>query len=344
MFIALLTAGFVSKEAVMKAELRRGLANLSIAAILAASAVTAASSADRRPATPRSDAPRVTARSTPAPRAHAPATRDRGAPSSRTAPRATASGRATYGHYDRSGYPWYSGAGYYPYGYGWPWWSVGLDWGWYSWGPWVYAPPRYYTVEPPAAARVEGPARFELDVSPRRATVRLDGEEVGRAKDWDGRWDRLPVERGDHVLTFEAPGYKSLRVAVDATPGAYRRVSYALEKGDGIDPRSTSAEVTAPPRSQAAAAVPSAAPEAPREGLVRGFLRVKVTPGDAAVYLDGEYFARADEVSRLRGAIPLALGTHTIEVVRPGYESRKVDVEVSAGRAAEVELQLERGR
>ena len=71
---------------------------------------------------------------------------------------------------------------------------------------------------------------------------------------------------------------------------------------------------------------------------------MKVSPADAAVYLDGAYFARADELARLRGAIPLVLGTHTVEVVRPGYESRKVDVEIAEGKPAELSLDLERNR
>ena len=64
---------------------------------------------------------------------------------------------------------------------------------------------------------------------------------------------------------------------------------------------------------------------------------------DSAVYLDGEFLARASELSRLHGAIPVARGPHRIEVVRPGFESRTVDVDVEGEMPVRVEIDLRRG-
>ncbi len=67
-----------------------------------------------------------------------------------------------------------------------------------------------------------------------------------------------------------------------------------------------------------------------------------IGPPDAAVYLDGEFLARASELSRLHGSLPVARGPHTIEVVRPGFESRAVDVDVEGEMPVRVEIDLQR--
>ena len=67
-----------------------------------------------------------------------------------------------------------------------------------------------------------------------------------------------------------------------------------------------------------------------------------VSPPDAAVYLDGEFLAQADELRRLHGALPVAAGNHIVEVVRPGYVSERQRIEVIDGDVARVAIQLGR--
>jgi hypothetical protein len=68
-------------------------------------------------------------------------------------------------------------------------------------------------------------------------------------------------------------------------------------------------------------------------------LRLNVWPGDAVVYVDGEYRGPGRQVRRLR----LPPGPHRVEVVRPGFLSFERTVEVAAGRTVEaVEVELER--
>lgn len=71
-------------------------------------------------------------------------------------------------------------------------------------------------------------------------------------------------------------------------------------------------------------------------------LRLRVSPPDAAVYLDGEFLARADELARLHGAIPVAAGLHVVEVVRPGFEGETREIDVTGDRPVELTLALER--
>jgi hypothetical protein len=145
------------------------------------------------------------------------------------------------------------------------------------------------------------------------------------------------------VIEFSRKGHMTLRQHIRIKPGGYVLITEQLQKGEGIDPRSTEP----PPPVETAAEAPESAPPArrppvPSGSLARGLLRLDVAPDDAAVYLDGEFLARADELRRLHGALPVARGMHSVEVVRPGYASRKMDVEVPGADPVRIEIRLER--
>ena len=284
-----------------------------------------------------------------------------------------ASGRATWRQWGRGGgyvyrpyrpyWGGYFGAFGGPWSHWWwgqPWWgfNVGL-WNTGYWGAWgaPYYAGGYYD-DGRETVRVTGnlPSVIETDVRPRRSTVTLNGVDVGRARDYNGTWDTLDVPVGEHVLEFSYRGYKTLRYHVTVRPGQRLVIIEKLEKGEGLDPRSTTAHArlvsprTPPPAPQTAERPPSemraevrpAQPAPPAQTLRKGLLRLDVSPDDAAVYLDGEFLARADELARLHGALPVAVGRHTIEVVRPGYDSRTIELDVEEGDPAEVRVQLER--
>lgn len=242
------------------------------------------------------------------------------------------SGKATYGYYGTVyGYP------YYPSSY---WWY----WGWpYSYAYWGYWGWPYYYGYYPASARPRlqtDPAVVETDVRPKKADVVLDGAPVGQARDYNGSWDVLVVKPGLHALEFRHPGYMTLRVYLDAAAGGHYRIADRLERGEGLDPRSMERppdRAEEPAGRRIRGTVPE---ESGREALAQGLLRISASPPDAAVYLDGEFLARADELARMHGALPVAVGRHVIEVVRPGFEGRSVDVQVDANEPAKVSIDL----
>jgi hypothetical protein len=190
----------------------------------------------------------------------------------------------------------------------------------------------------------------ETDIRPKKAEVLIDGVAVGQARDFNGNWDLLHLAPGGYEVSFSRPGYMTLSVPLDVEPGDYYHFDDRLQPGSGRDPRS----VERPPPEKRVESRPAelrqksaehTAPEAsePRAAgsLRTGFLTLRASPGDAAVYLDGEFLARADELSRLHGALPLALGSHRIEVVRPGYASQRRDVLVDGDEPVTVRLQLQ---
>jgi hypothetical protein len=259
-------------------------------------------------------------------------TRPGGSGGASGAPPQRAAGRATYGyggghyghhghHYGYYGHGPYYGGHYYLHAYAaWP-------WGWW------YGSPPYRTVW--RGVDPEVPGGIETDVQPKKAEVRLDGSFVGQARDYNGRWDVLWVEPGEHVLEFVKDGYMTLRVYLEVSPGTHVRIAERLQQGEGVDPRSTERPPAAP------ATPPERATREDRSPLRRGLLRLGVAPSDAAVYLDGEFLARAGELARLHGALPVAEGLHTVEVVRPGYESRTVEIEVLEHEPTRIDIVLE---
>ena len=262
-------------------------------------------------------------------------------------------GRRHFGHHFGTHslyYPYGYGFYYYPglFHYGWPYYGYRYCWAW----AWPYFTGGWYVGRPYDYGERYGPAStgaLETDVKPKKAEVYVDGVFVGQARDYNGTWDLLWLEPGEYRVEFRYPGYMTLEVSVTIEAGGYGRVLERLQTGQGRDPRSSPTPVAAavtdnPPQPAQGYIVDSPRNEPSREGTLRtGFLTIDAAPPDAAVYLDGEFLGRADELARLHGALPVARGRHVIEVVRPGFSSERVEVEVGDSEPAKVVVTLERG-
>ena len=113
-----------------------------------------------------------------------------------------------------------------------PFWYPGFGWGLsYSYGP---LPSYGYAQVPRRNA-----APVEMHVSPRKATVIVDGSDVGQARDFSSRAYPLWLKAGTHTLELGYRGYLTLRVKFAVKRGRAYRVHYDLREGEGIDPRST---------------------------------------------------------------------------------------------------------
>jgi len=124
------------------------------------------------------------------------------------------------------GGPFYWDPFWYPYpGFGW-----GISY--------AYGPPFYggYAQLPPRNA-----APAELHVKPRKSTVIVDGTVVGQARDFSSQAYPMWLKAGTHQLELSYKGYQTLRVKFEVKRGRAYRVHYELNKGQGIDPRSSKA-------------------------------------------------------------------------------------------------------
>lgn len=80
----------------------------------------------------------------------------------------------------------------------------------------------------------------------------------------------------------------------------------------------------------------------PRPAGNRARMRFKVTPEDAAVYVDDRYLGAGEDLAANPRGVVTDPGTHTITVARPGYKTKTVDVTVRIGAPVDIVVELEK--
>jgi hypothetical protein len=260
-----------------------------------------------------------------------------------------------------SGYPGYGSGCYYPncgYGlYGGPWYA-GFGWGYPSWGYsgwgyWGYYDPffsGYYAGGRSGGgggrSRRTEPATVRLVSDPEDARVIVDGKETGTVSDYDDMSERLRLTSGSHEIVIEKAGYVTHRIHLYVQAGEDVKIRHFLDKGAG----ETSEVVGAPPPKlnlKTEVEAPQVELETSRERQDAEFdsepaepatLTVRVDPEDATVYVDGRFVGTSEDVDEME----VSAGTHTIEVVRPGYRSVELQVALEKGKDKSVEVRLEK--
>jgi PEGA domain len=241
-----------------------------------------------------------------------------------------------YGYYPYDSF--YSGFGYpyyYPYGYG----GYGYGGYGYGYGGYCYGTRRYRET-----------ASIRLQVDPPETRVYVDGYYAGVVDDFDGIFQRLHVSPGRHEVTLKLDGYRTHKFKAYVSEDHTLKVHYDMAKGSGEDPE----EVVGDP-----ATVERRAREARDEGRYgyrdmdrrerdrddddadapdMGRLVLEVRPGDASIYVDGEFRGTARDRMSLR----LAPGHHRIEVVRPGFRTAEREVDLRPGKTTDINLELDR--
>jgi hypothetical protein len=99
---------------------------------------------------------------------------------------------------------------------GYPWWSSGYYGGYYAYDPGFGWYPTYDPVSSGGASDVTGAVR--LKVKPVDASVYVDGYYVGTVDDFDGVFQRLRLEPGQHHMEIRLPDYDDLSFDVLIQP------------------------------------------------------------------------------------------------------------------------------
>ena len=233
------------------------------------------------------------------------------------------------------GSPFYS---YDPFFWGWPGYA-GFGWGWGY--PWGYPPPYYWQ------SRIydrTGAAR--LKVKPAQAQIYVDGYYVGVADDFDGTFQRLHVEAGEHQLAFYLDGYRTFRQNVLFRRDGTLEISHVMQPlgpGETSDKPVPSA---APSRPDGRAEPPDGRgprpggrvpPDARGARDSFGTLAIRVQPAAAEIYIDGERWD-APEGDRLM--VELADGPHRVEIRKEGYRSYTANVRIRRGQTETLNVSL----
>jgi hypothetical protein len=252
----------------------------------------------------------------------------------------------SYYYYDPYIYSWgYPGSrayGLYGYGYGY------YDYG-YSYGD-------YYGYSPYGRSyryRTGYVAQLRTLVEPAKARVYVDGYYAGIVDDFDGLFQRLNVSPGRHDITFRLEGYKSHTFSIYASPDQTLKLRWDMVRGSGETSESTGdayegrssrdpdedrdSARDSVDRNRDADAERDRAYVPPSRSAERGELQLDIVPADASVYIDGEFYGKASQVTRLE----LPAGRHRLEVVRPGYKTDETEVDIDR-ETRRVTVKLER--
>ena len=224
---------------------------------------------------------------------------------------------------------WYGGFGYpgYPYYYG-------------------YYGPSYYSQWGPYGYRYDLSGSLRLQVEPRETEVFIDGYYAGQVDDFDGVFQRLRLEPGDHDLELYLPGHRTSVRKIYLQPNRTFRVRHEMEPlgpGDPIPARPNGAPLPEydprdprDPRAQG--------PQGPqsRTTAPQGFgqLSLRVQPADAEILIDGERWEGAAGSERL--TVQLGAALHRLEIRKDGYRSYFTDVTIRDGQTFTLNVALTR--
>jgi PEGA domain len=182
-------------------------------------------------------------------------------------------------------------------------------------------PPYAYRAYPRAAS-------LRVQVEPAQTEVFVDGYFAGPADEFDGVFQRLRLESGEHEIELYLPGYRSVKQKVYLQPDTTFRIRQEMEAlgpGDVQEPRPMA---------------PTAAPGAagPNIGSDFGAVSVRVQPIDAEVVVDGERWESSGSGNRL--TLQLPAGPHRIEVRKPGFDTYTSVVDVRPGETVTLNVSL----
>jgi hypothetical protein len=243
------------------------------------------------------------------------------------------------------------GGGFYasPFWYGYPY-GFPYDYAWY---PYQFGPyPRYggyYRLDPGSAVR--------LEVTPKEAEVYVDGYYAGIVDDYDGVFQRLPIEPGNHEITLYRDGFRTFHQTVYASPRSTLKIKFKMQPlaaGDVAEPRPTPPNPPAvqgapnqpgpppPVRGPVGRRLPPPPPNQPgprgADASAYGTLSIRVQPESASVLIDGERWDGPQGQNRLIIEVPE--GTHRVEIQRDGFEPYSAAVTVRRGETTPLNVSL----
>jgi len=189
----------------------------------------------------------------------------------------------------------------------------------------VVAQPARHT----AYAFYDDESSLRLQVTPRETEVFVDGYFAGTVDDFDGRFQRLHIQPGEHELILYLDGHRKVTQQVLIQPRKSFRIRYTmvqLAAGETPEPRPAW-----PPKPPAAAVAATG----------YGALAIRVQPVDAELLIDGQRWERSSDREPL--VVQLAAGEHMVEVRREGYRSYTRQVEIKGGETSPINVSLSRG-
>lgn len=221
----------------------------------------------------------------------------------------------------------------------------GLWYGSFAYGP-RYVGPAYYQWGPFGYGRYDLSGSMRLQVEPEETEVFVDGYYAGQVDEFDGVFQRLRLEPGEHDVQFYLPGHRVFSQRIYLQPGRTFRIRHTMEPlgpGEPEPARPAGAPVPRagvrdPGTSPGGVQRPERAP--PAAGRAEGFgqLSLRVQPADADVFIDGERWTAPLENERL--TVQLGAALHRLEIRKEGYRAYLTDVTIRNGETLTLNVAL----
>ena len=206
-------------------------------------------------------------------------------------------------------------------------------------------------------------------VTPENALVYLNEVLIGIADDFDGKSDYLYLRPGRYRIEFRLSGYVSQGGEIDTGSEAKIPIDLKLERdrsGNGVAPyqppqglphgrvfgpdfgsdtgqRGTSPDPSLRPelrREHRPDSTPVGSQASPSVGTGLAALKLRISPPNASVYLDGVFLASGAELERMQRGVAVVPGAHQIEVLAPNRFPKSLQVEVDPGKEQSVTIAL----
>jgi len=155
--------------------------------------------------------------------------------------------------------------------------------------------------------RFEGATKVEKD-----SGVWVDGNYVGFLKELHGD-KKVMLLPGEHEISVRQSGYDDFVRKIVVEPGQVQTLGVTMH----LSPRVQIPDVTAE-------------------------LKLNVTPGRAAVFVDDNYVGHASEFGGPHSML-ISPGKHRIKVGLPGYRTFETEINLLAGQKSEVKTELVKG-
>lgn len=226
-------------------------------------------------------------------------------------------------HYGSFG--WYGGFGSF-----WP----------YAYSPYHYGPYGWGAAQTGFAAPDAG--AVDINTRPKKASVYVDGELVGRAGSFDGFPRYLWLRDGSHRLAIFMDGYETLERDINVHAGLIIKIDDELVPGTSKRPQPPPVRVTqgSPPSGESWRVENRGQPIDQDQRREPARLMVDVQPADAVVYLDGRLLGSGAQLSSLHSALMIDPGAHLLEVTRPGYVPEERQFEAVKGEDVALRIEL----
>jgi hypothetical protein len=211
---------------------------------------------------------------------------------------------------------------------------------------------RYPIPYPYGGYRYGPESDLKIEVTPKEASVYVDGYFAGIVDEFDGTFQRLHVMPGEHEIVIHLDGHRSIRERLYLSPNATRKIVGTLERLAPGDTPEPAPQPTQPPTPAAGSSggrpmprrgmppPPPGAAARPRDGH-GATMMIRVQPADAEVLIDGERWNGPDGE---RLVVQVTDGRHRVEVRKEGYQPFTTEVDMRGGETLPLNVSLARTR